>query len=408
MGLFQAIKSVIRKRVSHDFVNLFWHLPIAYLAVFLYGNSGQKLKLIGVTGTDGKTTTTNIIYHVLKTAGYRVSMISSVKAVIGATSYDTGFHVTSPHPFAVQRFLKEAAQAGSEYMVLEVTSHGLSQHRFAGCTFDLGVLTNVTHEHLDYHQNYQNYLAAKQKLLKMARVAILNKDDYSYRLLDADVHSKEYTYGLTSADVTVRKFPFTTKLHGEFNAYNNLAAIAVAQKLGISDTDIRKGIASFIGVPGRFEIVYDEDFMVIVDFAHTPHSFEQLLKAIRSEYGKRKITHIFGSAALRDVTKRPLMGKISAEYADTIILTEEDYRTENLIDIFDQIESGIKGVKPVTRIDNRGDAIMHAIGNARKGDIILATGKAHEKSLARGTVEYEWDEFAAIRNALKKRNAKKR
>lgn len=407
MNILTRVKNSIRSFFSHWFINTFWHWPISYLAVFLYGNPGKQLTLIGVTGTDGKTTTVNLIYHILKQAGYQTSMISSVKAVIGKTEYDTGFHVTSPHPFAVQRLLKQAAKQKSRYMVLEVTSHGLAQHRFSGLQFDVGVLTNVTHEHLDYHHTYQEYLKTKMKLLQNAIVSVVNKDDNSYRLLSTSIHEKEITYGLKDADITPRKFPHTSPLLGKFNAYNILASIAVAKHLQISDADIRRALKQFPGVKGRMEIVYDKEIRVIIDFAHTPHSFEQILTAV-SDTAKKRVIHVFGCAGLRDAKKRPLMGSISAQFADHIVLTEEDYRIEDINRIMDEIEQGIKGEKPVDRIPNRKEAIFHAIALAKPGDTVLLTGKAHEKSLCRDDTEYPWDEFKAVQDALHARNEKKK
>jgi len=354
--LFKIAKNAIRSLFSQFLVNTFWHFPISCFSVLLYGNPSKDLILIGVTGTDGKTTTVNLIYHILKTADKKTSMISTVKAVIGDKSYETGFHVTSPHAFMMQKYFKEAVKKNTEYMVIETTSHGLAQHRFTGCKFEIGVLTNITHEHLDYHGTYQEYFNAKISLLRKSQKSILNKDDASYRLIGNDIRDEEITYGMKNADITPRKFPFTSKLSGEFNTYNILASIATAKSLGISDSIIRKGINNFPGIPGRFDVVYDDEFTVIIDFAHTPYSFEQILKAVQDKT-KERLIHVFGCAGLRDYKKRQLMGKISSDYSDYIVLTEEDYRTENIEKIFDQIEKGIKGKIPVKRITDRQKAI---------------------------------------------------
>lgn len=400
MVVFNWGKKVLRTLFPQDLINILWHLPNAIVAAVWYGFPGRRLTLIGVTGTDGKTTTVNLIYQILSKAGSRTSMISSVNAVIGNKTHDIGFHVTSPNPWDVQRYLARAVSAGSEYMVLEVTSHALDQYRFWGCPFKVGVLTNITHEHLDYHGSYEAYVAVKLKLLHMVTKAIVNKEDHSYQLLDGAIHAKELSFGLKKGDITPKTFPFKISLPGQYNQYNALAAIGATSYLGLSDSVIRQTLKEFRGVRGRFEIIYQKDITVIIDFAHTPNAFEQVLGAVRPIVQGRLI-HVFGCAGLRDQTKRPIMGQISGNYADMIVLTEEDYRTESLEDIMNQIEKGITYKKKVTRIPNRQDAIAYAIANrAQKGDVVLLTGKAHERSLCRGTIEYPWNEYEAVKKAL--------
>lgn len=405
MLFLTACKRFVRILLPDSWVNTLWHLPIACVAAYWYGFPSRRLTIIGVTGTDGKTTTVNLIYHIFKTAGYKVSMISTVKAVIGTTEYPLGFHVTSPHPFEVQRLYAQALAAGSTHIVVEVTSHALAQNRFFGSRFTVGVLTNITHEHLDYHGTYREYALTKLKLLYRSQIAVLNSDDNSFSLFHPLPHQKVVTYGQSRADFTPRKFTFKSTLIGSFNRYNQLAAIACTRTLGISKEKIRKALATFPGVIGRLEVVYDKEFQVIVDFAHTPNSFEQILSTLRPKVNKRLI-HVFGCAGLRDETKRPLMGKISARFADLIVLTEEDYRIENIEAIMSEIEKGIAGKVPVVRILNRQEAISYAINQAQSGDCVVTTGKAHEKSLCRGTIEHPWDEFEAVKQALKQRYGK--
>ncbi len=399
----------------------FYHLLQAVAANIYYGWPGTKLKLIGVTGTDGKTTTTHLIYEILKTAGKKAAFISSVYAQIGNQSFDTGFHVTSPDPHLIPKYLKMAQDAACEYVVLEVTSHGLDQNRFWGQKFVVGVLTNITHEHLDYHKNYKQYVATKRKLLLRSETQVVNQDDAAFRLLKLPDKENLVTYGLTEkSDVNPQNFPFITRLPGNYNQYNCLAAIAVGIKLKIPSHYIRKAIRDFTGVAGRFEEIKNhKNIRIIIDFAHTPNAFVQVLSTVKQSTAKNLI-HVFGCAGLRDFSKRPIMGEISAKYADFIILTEEDYRTENLDKILDSIAQGCskngavefavsnyqsarKAKMPVFfKIKDRQAAINFAIRKlARKNDTVLLTGKAHEKSLCRGKIEYPWSEYEAVKIALK-------
>lgn len=388
-----------------DFKNIY-HLCVALAANVWYGFPSKNLTVIGVTGTDGKTTTTNLIYHILRTAGKRASMISTIGAVIGEEAHDTGFHVTNPSSWPLQRFIKEAAKQ-SDFLVLEVTSHGLHQHRVFGVQFMVGVITNITHEHLDYHRTHENYVWAKAKLLNLAKIAIINKDDNSYSSLVRHIRKNKeiITYGMSQANVTPSIFSFTASLLGEFNMYNCLAAIAACKALGIKDDDIRKGISTFKLPKGRAEIVYENNFKAMIDFAHTPNAFEKLLASIRPEV-KGRLIHMFSSAGQRDATKRPLMGEASSAYADIIILTSEDPRTESPVHIMDDIEKGINSKTKVYRVVDRQEAINQAVAMAEKGDFIVLTGKAHEKSMNMGRGEEPWDEYDAVQSAIKKKNEK--
>ena len=393
-----------------------YHLGIAIIANAWFNFPSKKLTIVGVTGTDGKTTTTSLIYHILKTAGFNSSMVTSVGAIIGGKTYDIGFHVTTPSSFSLQRFLNRAVVDGKDskpnFLVLETTSHALDQYRVFGIKFDVGVLTNVTHEHLDYHKTYENYLKAKSKLLKMSKIAIVNRDDESYGFLDGKLkikNKKLITYGLSApADVNPKVFPFKTDLIGEYNKYNVLAAISACRALGIENEVIRKAIGTFTPPKGRGDIVYKKDFSVMIDFAHTPNSIEQILKALRPVV-KGRIIHVFGSAGARDESKRPIMGEMSAKYADVIILTAEDPRKEPVEKITNEIIGGIKNSElrikngTLLKIEDRQKAIEAAIGMAKKGDFVLLTGKSHEKSMNYGHGEVAWDEYGVAKKALCKR-----
>jgi len=399
------------------------HLCWAVLANIYWRFPSKKLKVIGVTGTDGKTTTVHLIHHILKTAGKKADLISTVSA--------PGFHTTTPNPWILQKLLRQMVGRGIKYVVLEATSHGLDQHRLWGVKFHIGIVTNITHEHLDYHKTYENYLAAKAKLFRGVKFAILNRDDKSFSYLNSQSlirNSQLITYGIKNkADFTPETFPFETLLPGEYNQYNCLAAIAVTSALGIPPEKIRKAVASFKGVVGRMEEINEgQDFKVIVDFAHTPNGLENTLKTLREEISKKKegrLIAVFGCAGLRDVAKRPMMGEIAAWLADVSVLTAEDPRTEDVNEIINQIAQGclkagakeenlsnwsdwsFLGEKVFLRIPDRRQAIRFAIQKlAKKKDVVVICGKGHEQSMCYGKTEYPWSDQKEARKALREKN----
>ena len=380
-----------------------YHLLKSLLAGVYFGFPGRGMRVVGVTGTDGKTTTASLIYQILKASGKKVALISTVSAKIGDKEYDTGFHVSTPDGWHLQSYLKKAKMAGCTHLVLEVTSHGLDQNRVFGIHFDVSVITNISREHLDYHKTMENYMKAKAKLLKMSKTAILNIDDQSYSFLNKEVQNKKVvTYGLSdSAEINPKNFSFTTTLPGLFNQYNCLAAVAVTRMLDISDQDIREAITNFEPPEGRMQTVYKKDFSIIIDFAHTPNALVGLLSALKKET-KGQLIHVFGSAGERDQGKRPLMGKASATFSDQIILTAEDPRHENVEDIIKDIKQGIKSSAKVHEIVDRQDAISYAVSLAKKDDIVVITGKGHEKTMNFKGRELPWSDFEAVKTALKK------
>lgn len=418
--------------IPQQFINICKHLPLAVLANLFYGFPAKKMKIIGVTGTDGKTTTVNLIHHILSKSGYKSAMVSTVCAKIGDEEIDTGFHVTAPNPRLLQKLLLKMVDSGTEVAVLEATSHGLDQFRLWGIDFEITVLTNITHEHIDYHGSFENYRSSKLKLLEKSKTVVLNKDDRSYDYLDTKIRrygdTKIVTYGLKSgADFTPQKFPFKTNLLGEYNRYNCLAAIGAAISLGVDKEKVLSAISSFAGVKGRLEEIKNgRGVKIIVDFAHTPNALEQILKLLqeRKQKGKKLIV-VFGAAGLRDKAKRPLMGEIAGKYADFSVITAEDPRTEDVSEICRQITQGCLSVNAreinvtkqfsignqfVTRkgmgnyftiITDRQEAINFAVNNlAEKADTVVICGKGHEKSMCFGTTEYQWSDQEAVRKAL--------
>lgn len=365
------------------------------IASLWYGEPSKKLKIVGVTGTDGKTTTSSLIYWILKSVGKKVGLVSTVSAQIGGKEYDTGFHVTNPEPIALQEFLSQMVKEGCEYAVLEVTSHGIDQERIAGIHFDVGVLTNITHEHLDYHGSFEKYRETKLKFLKLAKKVVLNATDPSFEYFSSKLKGKEvYPYSKES--------PYEGILPGEYNDLNAAAAASVCGLLGIEKDGVKKAISSFKLPPGRLEeIKNDLGLEIYVDFAHTPNALRKVLEYLVSKK-KGKLIAVFGCAGERDHQKRPMMGEISGVLADISILTAEDPRSEKAEEIGAQISEGVKKVKgEFLVIPERGEAIAYAVQRvAKKGDTIVVCGKGHEKSMAYGEVEYPWSDQEAVKEAL--------
>jgi UDP-N-acetylmuramoyl-L-alanyl-D-glutamate--2,6-diaminopimelate ligase len=409
---------------------------LAYLASAFYRHPSRKLTMIGVTGTDGKTTTCNLLYQILLAAGKKVGLISTVNAVIGDDIQDTGFHVTTPDSLEVQGYLAKMVEAGLTHAIIEATSHGLAQFRVDACDFDIGVVTNITHEHLDFHGSYENYRGSKARLFTglsetgpkpngNIRIGILNRDDDSFGYMDTMTGFRHVSYGINQgADIKARDIihspsgnEFTivykdhpveikSKLVGAFNVYNCLAAFTAAVVgLGISPEIAVQGIKNLIGIPGRMErIDLGQNFTAIVDFAHTPNALKSALQTARQITGGRLIA-VFGSAGLRDRRKRRMMAEVAGQFADIAILTAEDPRTESLDHILEEMAEGSRargGVerKSFWKIPDRGDAIRLAVQLAKRGDLVIVCGKGHEQSMCFGDTEYPWDDRVALRSAL--------
>lgn len=398
------------------------HKQLALAASLLYRFPGNGLVVIGVTGTDGKTTTSNLIYHILRHGGKKVAIISTVGAVIDGKEFDTGFHVTTPSSFAIQKYLRLARQQGCTHAVLEVTSHALDQNRVWGINFDVGVLTNITHEHLDYHKTYLNYVRAKLRLFEASKVAVINSNgEWFVEVLKKIPKEKIVTYSIHSRndkDISPDSVPFKIKtgLIGDFNMENILAAYTTTKILGIDDKTIDEGIQSFAPPPGRQEILQSKSGVrVIIDFAHTPNSFEKILPEVRS-MTKGKLIHVFGAAGERDKSKRPEMGKSASNWDDIIVLTAEDPRSEQIDNINSQIKQGIKKGfaigkvdqqaegKVVYEINDRKEAIEFALSRALKNDTVIITGKGHEASINYGNGETPWSDREAITDYLTEQN----
>ena len=424
MSMSDKLKQFVHRLIPQSFINIFYHFPQAFFWTLFYHYPAKKLTVIGVTGTDGKTTTSTLIWHILNQAKKKCGLITSLAVKIGNQEVDTGLHVTTPNPKNLQKFLRKMKNTGIKFVVLESTSHGLDQYRLWGSNFKVGVITNITHEHLDYHKTLAKYLKAKKKLFRRVRIAILNYDDISYQSIKSYItpKTKVFTYAIENkADFTPKNFKFTSPLKGKYNQYNCLAAITTANALRIKKTVILKALANFKEVKGRMEEVnLGQNFRVIIDFAHTPNALNCVLSTLQNQLRKKgKLIVVFGSAGLRDKTKRPKMGKIAGQYANISVLTAEDPRTEDANDIINQIAQGCLKVKAkevkyhpyrsvpshhfFLRVPDRREAINLAIQKiARKGDIVVICGKGTEKSMCYGTIEYPWSDRKEAEKAIGK------
>ena len=418
-----------------------------YLAAAYEGHPSKELVVVGVTGTNGKTTTVTIIYHILKAAGVKVGLISTVSAIIGDYEVPTGLHVTNPHAHELQRYLRQMVEAGMTHCVLELTSMGLDQGRVNGTHIDVAMMTNVTHEHFDWHGSFEDYRDAKVRLFEMMRdtprkgnqpnIAVINADDpsgpmfaeasagadymmlYSVKQREADFYAERIHYALSFTSFMLRgnagDIAIRSPLVGEYNVANVLAAVVGAisampqpQHQQRMINAIPKGIADLPQLPGRMEPIDEgQEFLAIVDFAHTPDALDRVLDTARlmvAEGGR--VIVVFGSAGLRDREKRRLMAEISAKKADITILTAEDPRTESLLGILSEMMTEAKkhGAIPeqtLYSIPDRGRALLQACQLAEAGDVVLACGKGHEQSMCFGTIEHSWDDGVALRSALR-------
>lgn len=451
--------SKLKQLVPESF-KTFYHKFLFFVSAVLNGHPDKKLKLIGVTGTSGKSTTAEMIYHVLSNNGLNAGIISTVQAKTGTHAFETGLHVTTPDPFDIPKILADFVRHKTEYVVIECSSHALEQGRLGNMRFDLAVVTNIKRDHLDWHKTWENYASAKVRLflaLKKDKLAILNKDDkegygfvkQSILKKRPDVQLETYKKGeISDTAVSKEGIEFVYQKHklrlnmlGEYNIYNALATLKVANALNIPISKSAEALASFKGISGRMQTMQSKPFTVIVDFAHNADALEKALSSAREllEKGGKLIT-VFGSAGLRDKEKRQTMGKISARLSDITIITAEDPRTEPLFEINSEILKGAiaegstlkKRFKntneyshfldsdsfkrlsddsfprsnPVYIFDeesvqSRFDAIDLAIKLAKEGDIVITQGKGHEKSLCFGTKEYSFTDQEAVKQALK-------
>lgn len=396
-------------------------IAMAVIASNYYDNPSAKVKLVGVTGTKGKTTTTFMIKKILENQGHKVGLIGTVANMIGDKIKES--HRTTPDVVELQQLLNEMVEEGVDTVVMEVSSHSLELHRVYGCNFEIGAFTNLTQDHLDFHETFENYFLAKSKLFKLCKTGFVNIDDsYGKRLLDLEGMECSFkTYAingdadLKACDIVVnnqdvkfsllkenKKEDILVNIPGRFTVYNALAATSVCLELGCSIENIKQGLAQVV-VPGRSEILEtNDDFTIMIDYAHSPDSLESIIKAV-SGYAKGRVVSVFGCGGDRDKTKRPIMGRISVTNADFTIITSDNPRTENPEAIIADIEQGIKDLDcEYIVITDRKKAIEYAIRNAKKDDFIILAGKGHETYQVLGTKEIHFDEREIVREILLK------
>jgi UDP-N-acetylmuramoyl-L-alanyl-D-glutamate--2,6-diaminopimelate ligase len=430
MNTRKLVKAMIPHRLFGA-VEPLGHLAEAVVFNVAYGFPARGLKVIGVTGTNGKTTTSFMIHRMLSDAGYKAGLMTTVAWAKDDKIIPQVHHMTNvPIPELMKR-LRAMRQAGTEWLVLETTSHALAQHRTWGIPYSVAVLTNITHEHLDYHRTFERYIAAKKRLFQLAQrnkkglqMGVANADDPQGPVFAAETQHA-ILYGIEKGrlragnikldangisydiELPAESYHIVSHLAGSFNVYNSLAAVGVGRALGLTVKQIEQGIASLDAVEGRMTtIVEGQAYSVIVDFAHTPDSFEKLLREMRPTV-KGKLIVLFGSAGRRDEAKRAIQGRLAGEYADEVIVTEEDDRDIDGQEIMNQIaggaqESGKKRDHNLFLVHDRTQAIDFAVGRASgPDDTVLLLGKGHEKTIERADGEHPWDEIATAHAAVR-------
>lgn len=424
--LVNGVRNYLPKELVHGIEELYRRGRVRVIAL-KYGNPASGLKVIAVTGTNGKTTTINYINEILKEAGHKTAMFSTALIEVDGDTQLNDLNATVGTTERMQEFFRDAKNAGVDYVVLEITSHALQQHKLDGVPIEVAVMTNLTQDHLDYHKTMDEYAAAKAKLFKgEPKFIVLNRDDawYDYynkfpagaqkitygKHLEAEAkidYTKLYKKG-SEATIVIdhqTKLDLATALPGTFNIYNMTAAASVAYLLGIKLDDIVEGVANLEGVPGRFERVAEGlGYDVVVDYAHTPDALEQLLQAAK-EVTKNRTILVFGATGDRDKTKRPIMGEIAARLADRIILTDEESYNEDPQAIRDQVRDGIEtagATAKLTEIPDRREAIEKALSIATKDDIVLITGMGHEQFRIVNGEKLPWNDASVVRELLEK------
>jgi UDP-N-acetylmuramoyl-L-alanyl-D-glutamate--2,6-diaminopimelate ligase len=424
----QTLSRVVRQYVPGGGVRAIeeaYRIGRVRLVSAYYGNPARSLRVIGVTGTNGKTTTVNYVNEILKEAGYKTAMFSTATIEVAGQAKRNELNATVASTGEMQRFFRDAKRAKVDFAVLEFPSHALHQHKLDTVPVEVAVMTNLTQDHLDYHGTMENYAATKAKLFdRMPKFIVLNRDDDWFEYFDQfPAQAQKITYGKhesadahidrvklfrkgTEAGLTIdhqTKLELATALPGEFNAYNMVAAASVAYLLGIHLEDIAEGIANLEAVPGRFDrIEAEKGFDVVVDYAHTPDALEKLLQTAKS-ITKRRVILVFGACGDRDKSKRPIMGEIAAKLADRIFLTDEESYNEDPEQIRAQIYEGIeqaKGQVRTTEVADRREAIKKAIEVAKKGDTILVTGMGHEVFRIVNGERLPWNDEQVVRELL--------
>ncbi|MCW5520068.1 UDP-N-acetylmuramoyl-L-alanyl-D-glutamate--2,6-diaminopimelate ligase [Aureitalea sp. L0-47] len=399
---------------------------LALMASNYYENPSESLKLVGVTGTNGKTTITTLLYHLLSSAGFETGLLSTVRIMVGSKEFEATH--TTPDSLTINHYLREMVEAGVEYCFMEVSSHGIHQKRTEGLTFVGGIFTNLSHDHLDYHKTFKEYRDVKKSFfdhLPKSAFALTNADDKNGPLMLQNTAAKKYTYALkTYADyqgqilenqfsgllLKINNNELWVKLIGAFNAYNMLAIFGTADLLGLETIEVLQLMSNLESVTGRFQYTVSEDLNIttIVDYAHTPDALKNVLHTINSiRTGNEELITVVGCGGDRDAEKRPKMGNIAASLSTKVIFTSDNPRSEKPEDIIEQIEAGVppEHFKRTLSITDRKQAIKTACQMADRNDIILIAGKGHETYQEINGERFDFDDFRIVKefiNALKK------
>ena len=414
------MKTLLRKIPLYNQIVLPYHYAQGVTAAVKNGLPARKLHVIGVTGTNGKTTTCFMIWRMLNHAGYKTGLLTTVAYGIDELQPELN-HMTTVDAFTLNKRIRDIVNQGAKYLVLEVTSHALAEFRTIGIPIEIAVFTNLTHDHLDYHKTITNYRNAKGKLFKKAKFSILNADDPATNYYK-NIAKKYTTYGIKHGENRAKDVKMTvsgikysyddinieTKIPGEFNVYNSLAAALVGKKLGLTNQQIKEGIKSLISVEGRMNLIDEgQPFTVIVDYAHAPDALEKVFNSSKNHKGK--IISVHGGAGQRDPSTRPIRGAILAQHSDVVIITEDDSRDENPELI---AAAFIKGAeKHGKRLNenlfkelDRKKAIKLALDKAKPGDLVLILGKGHEKTILRADGPHKFNDTEVVKKLLKSRN----
>jgi len=399
------MKNLIKKFIP-SFLISWYHFLLAFLGAVLYRFPSKKLKVIGVTGTNGKTTTTEMISKILEKAGNKIALLNSIRFKIGNKEWPNTLRMTMPGRFQLQKFLREAVNSGCDYAVLEITSEGIKQHRHKFINFSVAVLTNLAPEHIEAHGGFAKYRAAKGKLFQTTKgTHIINIDDENAEYFLQSPAQKKYTYGLNKGDINTKNSQFKLQLIGKFNIYNALSAICVGISQGVDLETCKKILEGVEKIPGRMEEVISEPFKVFVDYAFTPNALEKVYQTLKAASSKQQATRMIcvlgACGGGRDKWKRPVLGDLAAKYCDEIIVTNEDPYDEDPMEIINQVASGT-GDKAKKILDRR-EAIRESLKSSQEGDIVIITGKGCEPSIcvAKGK-KIPWDDREIVKEEFTK------
>jgi UDP-N-acetylmuramoyl-L-alanyl-D-glutamate--2,6-diaminopimelate ligase len=400
------MKEKIKKILPKSLISIY-HFILAFLGALIYGFPSKKITLIGVTGTNGKTTTTEMIAEIFEKAGKKIALLNSIRFKIGEKEEINKLRMTMPGRFFIQRFLKKAKKEGCEYAIIEVTSEGIKQHRHRFLDFKVAVFTNLTPEHIEAHGSFEKYREAKLKLFEATKeIHVINIEDKNADYFLRTPAKNKITFGLEKGDFNLKNTDIKIQIPGEFNLYNALAAFSVAKTLGIEEKIIKEALREFKGVPGRMEEVISRPFKVIVDYAFTPNALEKVYQTLinlkpKTYNLKPKIICVLGACGGgRDKWKRPVLGEIAAKYCNEVIVTNEDPYDEDPWQIIEGVAKGTNG--KARKILDRREAIKEALKLAKEGDIVVITGKGAEPSIVEKGKKIPWDDRKVVKEEFEK------